>query len=310
MELLKGRSVKFWAITAISAANIIWGINYVVSKQVVPSHIGPEALTMYRVLVASLLLWLVSLAYDSERVEKRDLIRMFWAALFGVTLNQYMFINGIAKTTPIDAAIIITMNPILVLLLSAVFLHDKITTSKIVGIIIGGFGAISLITYSGTVSFGIEHLMGNILIFGNATAYALYLVIIKPVMTRYKSITVMRWVFLFGTIQLLPIGLKPMLEYNMLSQAPSVIFDIAFIVLGATFLAYLFTSYALTHVKASTVSIFAYSQPAVAAIYAILLGVDTLSWIKVGAMLMVCIGVYVATQTSLSLPFVKVTNKL
>jgi|UPI00068E35CD drug/metabolite transporter (DMT)-like permease len=309
MISLKGNSTKFWAYTAIIGANIIWGINYVVSKKVVPTHIDPEAITMFRVLGASLLFWVASLFYKYEKVEIADLARMFFAALFGVALNQYLFINGIAKTTPIDAAIIITLNPILVLLLSSLFLHDKITSSKIVGIIIGGFGAISLITYSGTVSFGQEHLLGNILILGNATAYALYLVIVKPTMSKYGSITVMKWVFLFGMLQLTPICIGPFMKYNLLSQTSSVIGDIAFIVIGATFLAYLFTSLALTHIKASTVSIFAYTQPAIAAIFAIFIGMDGLSWIKMGSMILVCIGVYIASRPSIAIPFVNLKNK-
>lgn len=303
------RSVQLWAILAILGANIIWGINYVVSKQVVPKAIGPEAITMYRVGCAAILLWVVSLFYKNERVAWKDLGRMFLAALFGVALNQYLFINGIAKTTPIDAAIIVTLNPILVLLLSAIFLHDRITSTKIVGVIIGAFGAISLITYSGAVSFSPDHLLGNLLIFGNATAYALYLVIVKPVSTRYKSLTVMKWVFLFGCLQILPIGIGPLAQYDMLAQAPSTIADIAFIVLGATFLAYLLTSFALGHIKASTVSVFAYSQPAVAALYAIFLGVDSLSWIKVSSMMLVCLGVYVTTRPNLQFSFVKIRNK-
>lgn len=310
MISLKGKTTKFWAYTAIIGANIIWGINYVISKKVVPSHIDPESITMYRVLGASLLFWVASLFYRYEKVARADLARMFFAALFGVTLNQYLFINGIAKTTPIDAAIIITLNPILVLLLSALFLHDRITSSKITGIIIGGFGAISLITYSGTVNFESEHLLGNILILGNATAYALYLVVVKPVMAKYSSITVMKWVFLFGMLQLIPVCIGPFIRYNIAAQAPAAIADIAFIVVGATFLAYLFTSLALTHIKASTVSIFAYTQPAIAAIFAIFIGMDGLSWVKMGSMLLVCAGVYIASRPTIPIPFVKLRNKV
>ena len=145
--MLNGRSVKFWAVTAIVGANLIWGVNYVVSKMVVKVYIDPVTLTMYRILVAAALMWLVSLFYQSERVEKRDLLRLFLAALFGVTLNQSLFIHGIARTTPIDTAIIVTLGPILVLLLSSLLLNDRITASKVVGIVIGAAGAISLVKF-------------------------------------------------------------------------------------------------------------------------------------------------------------------
>ena len=307
--MLNGRSVKFWAVTAIVGANLIWGVNYVVSKMVVKVYIDPVTLTMYRILVAAALMWLVSLFYQSERVEKRDLLRLFLAALFGVTLNQSLFIHGIARTTPIDAAIIVTLGPILVLLLSSLLLNDRITASKVAGIVIGAAGAISLVTYSGTASFGREHLLGNIMILGNATFYALYLVTVKPLMSKYTSLTVIKWVFLFGTVQMLSIGLKPMLEYNLFAQPLSAIVDIVFIVVGATFLAYLFTSFALTHIKATTVSIFAYTQPAIAAVFALFLGVDSLGWVKVVSMLLVCLGVYIASRPTIANPIALFAKK-
>jgi len=302
LKLFYGQSAKFWAIAAIIGANLIWGINYVVSKMVVKVYIDTATLTMYRVLVAAILMWGVSLFYKSEKVARRDMLRLFLAALFGVTVNQFLFISGIAKTTPIDAAIIVTLSPIIVLMLSAFLLKDRITASKVVGIIIGGFGAISLVTYSGTVSFGKDHLLGNLMILGNTTSYALYLVTVKPLMSKYSSLTVIKWVFLYGTLQMLPIGLKPMLEYNLMAQPLHAIFDIAFIVVGATFLAYLFISFALTHIRATTVSIFSYTQPAIAAVFALFLGVDSLSWVKVASMVLVCLGVYIASRPTVSFP--------
>ena len=294
---------------AIIGANIIWGINYVLSKRVVPVSIDPSTLTMYRVLVAAALFWVVSLLYKREKVARQDLIRMFFAALFGVAINQFLFISGIAKTTPVDASIIMTSNPIIVLLLSAAVLGDRITPSKIVGIVIGAAGAISLIAYSGTISFGSGTLTGNLLILGNSTAYAFYLVAVKPVMAKYSSITVMKWVFLFGMIQVLPIGLGPMLSYPILNQPIQVLGDIAFIVIGATFLAYLLTSQALSHIKATTISIFAYTQPVIAGIFSVMLGFDEINAMKIASMVLVFIGVYIASRNSLSLPLVKSSKK-
>lgn len=310
MGLLDNRSQKFWGFSAIIGANLIWGVNYVVSKMVVNVHIDPITLTMYRILVAAALMWGAGLFYKHEKVDRKDLVRMFFAALFGVTLNQSLFIGGIAYTTPIDAAIIVTLNPILVLVLSAMFLGDKITLPKVVGIVLGASGAISLVTYSGAASFGAGHLLGNLMILGNATSYALYLVTIKPIMAKYSSLTVIKWVFLFGTIQFIPVGIVPMLEYDLLAQTTSTLLEIGFIVVGATFLAYLLTSYALSHIKATTVSIFAYSQPAIAAIFSLALGVDTLSWVKLLSMGLVCIGVYLASKPSIKLPLELFSKKL
>lgn len=302
MKLQHHQSERFWAFVAIVTANVIWGVNYVASKKVTMS-IDPETITFYRIGGACVLFWVASLFAERERVAWRDLTKMFVGALLGITLNQFLFINGIAKTTPVDASIITTSVPIMVLVLSSMFLHDRITSSKVVGIVLGATGAISLIVYSGAVAFGSGQLMGNLLILLNSVSYAFYMIEIKPVMVKYKSVTVMKWVFLFGALQFLPLGLPAALRYPMAEQSVSVIANVAFIVCGATFLAYLFISYGLASIKASTVSVFSYIQPVVAGAFSILIGIDTLDAIKTASMLMVFAGVYIASLPAENLPF-------
>lgn len=221
---------------------------------------------------------------------------MFVGALLGITLNQFLFINGIAKTTPVDASIITTSVPIIVLVLAAIFLKDKITPAKVVGIVLGATGAVSLVVYSGAVGFGTSQLFGNLLILLNSFSYAFYMIVIKPIMVKYRSVTVMKWVFLFAAIQFLPLGLPAVLRYPMAEQPVMVVANIAFIVFGATFLAYLFVSYALASIKASTVSVFSYIQPVVAAVFSILIGIDTVDMVKTVSMLLVFAGVYISSR--------------
>ena len=191
--LLKNNTLK--AHFALLGANIIYGANYLIAKGVMPNKIGPSAFIFVRVLGAILLFWLLKTTIK-EQIEKKDYPRLLLCGLLGVATNQLLFFHGLNLTSPIDASIIITSIPVMVLIFSAIILKEKITSNKILGLIIGGIGAVLLISY-GNKSGGTSSILGNLFIFLNACSYGLYLVIVKPLMKKYNSLTVISWVFLF-----------------------------------------------------------------------------------------------------------------
>ncbi len=280
---------------AIIVANILFGINYSAAKHVMPGYILPEGFTLLRIVSAAALLWLTSFFFKREKVARSDYRRLFLASVFGVVLNQLMFLKGLNYTTPIDSAIIMTVNPVLVLVISALVLRDAITVTKVMGIAIGASGAILLIVQSGDVSFAGEHFTGNVLTFFNALSYAFYLVLIKPLMMRYSPVTVMRWVFTFGLIMMFPFGFTSLSEVQW-SVMPGVAWGaIVFVLVGPTYLAYLLNSKGLQHLKPATVSIYIYSQPIIASLVSVWLGQDHITVVKVISTLLVFVGVYLVS---------------
>lgn len=280
---------------AIIVANILFGINYSAAKHVMPGYILPEGFTLLRIVSAAALLWLTSFFFKREKVARSDYRRLFLASVFGVVLNQLMFLKGLNYTTPIDSAIIMTVNPVLVLVISALVLRDAITVTKVLGIAIGASGAILLIVQSGDVSFAGEHFTGNVLTFFNALSYAFYLVLIKPLMMRYSPVTVMRWVFTFGLIMMFPFGFTSLSEVQW-SVMPGVAWGaIVFVLVGPTYLAYLLNSKGLQHLKPATVSIYIYSQPIIASLVSVWLGQDHITVVKVISTLLVFVGVYLVS---------------
>lgn len=280
---------------AIIVANILFGINYSAAKHVMPGYILPEGFTLLRIVSAAALLWLTSFFFKREKVARSDYRRLFLASVFGVVLNQLMFLKGLNYTTPIDSAIIMTVNPVLVLVISALVLRDAITVTKVLGIAIGASGAILLIVQSGDVSFAGEHFTGNVLTFFNALSYAFYLVLIKPLMMRYSPVTVMRWVFTFGLVMMFPFGFTSLSEVQW-SVMPGVAWGaIVFVLVGPTYLAYLLNSKGLQHLKPATVSIYIYSQPIIASLVSVWLGQDHITVVKVISTLLVFVGVYLVS---------------
>lgn len=287
---------KFWAHTAILGANIIYGLNYSIAKDVMPEFIQPFGFIFCRVSGALLLFWLFASFSVKEKVANSDLLRLAICGVFGVAANQLMFFYGLNLTTPINAAIIMTSNPILVLVISAVVIKEKITSRKIIGIFLGIAGALGLILYKNEVSFDSSGFLGDLFIFLNATSYAVYLVLVKPLMQKYKPITVIKYIFLFGFLIVIPFGYSEfrMIDWNSFDF--NIWLAFSFVVVGTTFFAYLFNVFGLKELNPSVVSTYIYSQPLIASFVAILLSKDELSLEKVIAALFIFSGVYLVSS--------------
>ncbi len=287
---------KFWAHLAILGANVIYGVNYSIAKDVMPEFIQPFGFIFCRVLGAVSLFWIFAQFGEKEKVERKDLFRLAICGLFGVAANQLMFFYGLNLTSPINAAIIMTTNPILVLGISAILIKERITSRKILGIGIGITGAIGLILYKGGMSLNSDGFIGDIFIFLNASSYAIYLVLVKPLMSKYKPITVIKWAFLFGFIYVLPFGFGEFQAIEWSSFPNSIWLAFVFVIVGTTFLAYLFNLFGLKELSPSVVSIYIYSQPLIASIVAILLQKDDLSFEKILAAVFIFTGVYLVSS--------------
>ena len=280
---------------ALFLVNLIYALNYSIAKDVMPDYIGPSGFILLRVIGGSLLFFLTFIFFIKENVELKDIVRLLFCGLFGVAINQLFFFEGLNLTTPINAAIIMTVSPILVIVFSAIIIKEKITIRKLLGIFLGIVGAATLILKSGSISIENAFFVGNILIFINATSYSIYLVLVKTLMTKYNPITVMFYVFSFGLIFVLPFGLNELLEVNMQSFSKIIYLKVAFVVICTTFLAYLFNAFALKTLNPSVVSTYIYLQPVLASVVAIFLKSDSLDFIKILSALFIFSAVYLVS---------------
>ncbi len=285
-------SKRLTAHIALIGANLIYGVNYSVAKWIMPDYVSPLALVVMRAIGGVLLFWMFASFGVKERVKRKDLYRLALCGMFGVAFNQMMFLAGLNYTTPIDASIIMTANPIVVLVAALVLLGEHITWRKTLGIILGGFGAILLITSAGNVSLDSEHFIGNLLMLGNTSSYAMYLVLVKPLMKKYHPLTVIKWVFLFGSFIIIPAGFQQFSTTQFSNFTPEVWFSIGYVVVFTTFFAYLLNIIAMKWVSPTLASTYIYSQPVIASIVAIIMMQDHLTWLKVISTALVFAGVY------------------
>lgn len=284
--------------------NFFYGINFTLAKIVTPSFIQPYGFVLLRILGAGFLFTLLFFIFRMPRVEKKDLKHMLTCSLFGVVINQLLFIKGLSLTTPIHAALIMLTTPVLVLVISRIAAREQVNYLKTLGILLAMLGAFLLIGLGKELGTGVNTLLGDILIFLNATSYAIYLVIAKPMMSKYKSLTMVTYLFAMAAPFALLVGSTQLAAVQWQHTTPQLIGCIASVVIGATFLAYLLNNYALQHTSPSTVGAYIYLQPFIAAVMAIFIAHEPITWIKVLSSILIFTGIYLVNTTrTLPTPF-------
>lgn len=285
----------------------MYGANHVVAKDVMAGEMEPNAFIFFRAAGAVLLFWLVKSIFVKEKVARKDLFLMALCGLFGVALNQLFFFNGLNLTSSINTGIIMTVNPILVVILSYFILKEKITWRKSVGILIGATGAV-LLTLTGA-SGATDSAIGDLFIFINAASYAMYLVLVKPLMARYKPVTVITWVFTFGLcyVAMYPPSLMEVSQMDFSAISGTEWGVIVYVIIGVTFLTYLLTVYGLQYVSPAVSSAYIYLQPVLVMFFAVFFSAmgwaedytDSISWEKIGYMLLIFVGVFLTGSGAL-----------
>lgn len=291
---------------ALFLVNALYGASHVIAKGVMPNYLSPNVFILFRVVGATALFWIIRIFFIKEKVERKDLLLLAVCGIFGVAVNQLFFFNGLNLSSSINSGIIMTINPILVVILSFFILKERLTWQKSIGILIGATGAILLTLTAGTGSG--DSMLGDLFLFINAASYAIYLVIVKPLMKKYKPFTVITFVFSFGLLYVLlyPPTLMDFFATDFSSIPFDVILKIIYIILGVTFLTYLLTVYALKFLSPSVSSSYIYLQPVLVMIFAVVFGMlgisedftDTITYEKIAYMIVIFIGVFLTSSGS------------
>lgn len=291
------------ALFAAFAASFIYGINHTIAKGLMPDVIGAYGFILLRVSGAAVIFWILGLFFKPERIEKRDWLRVVGCAFFGMVLNMLMFFKGLSLSTPINSSVVITLAPVLLLVLSAVFLKEKITWLKSIGIGLGLLGALLLIFFGLKTQPNAPNIpLGNALFIVNAASYSVYLIMVKPLVAKYSSITLMKFFFLFAFFMNLPIGYNEFASVSWSTLSLVTAGQLAFVVIGTTVLTYVLNIYALKQLSPSTIGAFIYLQPLLAAVFAILAGADSLTPLRAIAAILIFTGVFLSTHKKKNTP--------
>jgi len=283
---------KFKIHSALFLVGLIYGANYSIAKVVMPEYIGPFGVIFIRVIIGTALYFIFDAIYGAEKIKyKRDYLRLAGLSIIGITINQLMFFKGLSLTNPISASVIMTSSPITVLIASYFFLKERITINKIIGIALGATGAVLMIGIDG-FNLSSDTFLGNFFVMINAVSFSIYLVLVKPLMMRYKPLTIIKWVFFFGMIAVIPFGVSEFLQVEWQQLPSEAWYSLLYIIIGTTFIAYLLNTWALQYVSPSVVGYYIYLQPVFATSVAIAFRGDQVTINEVFYASLIFVGVY------------------
>jgi drug/metabolite transporter (DMT)-like permease len=284
---------KTKAHLAVLGANLIFGVNFSVVKYITPALIKPFGLNVVRVLVTTALFWLMLMFEKPEKkIQKKDLPLFLLCGLTGVAINQLLFIKGLSMTFSTHGALLMLCTPIMITIAALFFLKERLTPGRLIGLLLGIGGATVLILSKEKSGSGSNVLLGDIFIIINAISYSFYFVLVKPLILKYSPLQVITWVFTMGAVFIIPVGWQEFIAVPWNTFSLLDFSAIAFVVLGATFLAYLFNIYGLHHLNASATGSYIYLQPIFATVVAMVFLHEPFSWIKALSAVMIFAGVF------------------
>ena len=284
---------------AAITANIFFGLNISVAKALFSSSwMTPIGLTITRMSFGFAMFWIISFFRPREKIAKKDLLVIAAGSFLGLAFSQITFTAALLYTTPVIISLIAALSPIIVLLLSALFLKDPLSYKKTIGVVVGISGALLIVIRNNAGGISVDSVWGTLLAFISVTSYASYLVIIRKTAARYSPVTMMKWMYLFSLILLAPFGFPELPKQRIFTSGTSLLpwLELGYVLLFSTILAFFLTPVALKRIKATTVSMYINLQPLVASTAAIAIGQDFFSWDKPLALILIVAGVFLVTR--------------
>jgi drug/metabolite transporter (DMT)-like permease len=289
-------SKRAFALMAAWTVALIYGVTFTIAKDVMPKYIDAFGFIFLRVGGTTLLFWLAALFIKTEKIDRKDFPRILAAAFFGVAFNMLTFFKGLSYTSPIMGAVLMVTTPMIVLVLSAIIMKERMQNRKVIGILLGLAGTVTLILYGKSMVNAPNASLGNLLVFVNAVSYGFYLIIVKKLMDKYNAFSFVKWIYLFGFLMVIPFGWGEFQAVDWASVPMNIFWKIGFVVIISTFITYLLNLLSMKELKPTTVAVFIYLQPFFATVFAIGLGKDELNWVKIGSAALIFAGVYLVIR--------------
>lgn len=290
-------------------ANVLWGLMAPIGKSAL-MEFSALSVTTFRMVGAAACFWLLSAFCKYEHVDHRDMLKIFFASLFALVFNQGVFIFGLSLTSPIDASIVTTTLPIVTMIIAAIYLKEPVTHMKVLGIFVGAMGALILIMSSQTTGQGNSSILGDLLCLVAQISFSIYLTVFKGLSHKYSPITLSKWMFVYASMCYIPFSYHDIAGIQWTQISTAAYLQAGYVVVGGSFLAYIFILTAQRLLRPTVVSMYNYMQPIVASIATIIMGLGVFGWVKGAAVALVFLGVYIVTKSKSKADFEKAGEKV
>lgn len=279
----------------MATAMLLFALISPVGKMVL-DYIHPLTLNTLRLMGAAICFWITSF-FVKEKVSSKDLVLLFFAALFGTMLNQGLFIIGLSKTNPIHASLMSSLAPMLTMIISAFYLKEKITSKRITGVLIGAGGAAMLILMNKQTGDYPSTIWGDVICLMAQFSYAIYLTVFLKLVKKYSPVTVSKWMFTYAFICYFIISFHGIVDDAVLSLPIGIWLRIFFIAIMCTYVTFNLMMTAQKSLSPTMISTYNYFLPIIGAGISFALGMGTLGIYAFLATALILIGVIVVNKS-------------
>lgn len=276
---------------ALIFCNLVWACDYPFYNLLLGKYLSPLAMVTASLIVAAVLSWIPTIWEGRERIEHGDWGLILLAALLMGVVRKVMMMFGLSRTSPIDGSIIATIVPLIVLVTSVIARIDRLTTLKVIGLVIGCAGAVAVVITSNNPSHEKSEIWGNLMMITSGCVTAIYMVFFKPVVSKYRVTTVLRAIYTISAAVMLPIGIDAVIESDFGSMDLKLWAATIFVLIVPTYLPNLLLNYSLRHLKPTMSSTYTYIQPVIAVALSVAMGLDHLHTDTVLFALLLFVGV-------------------
>jgi drug/metabolite transporter (DMT)-like permease len=283
------------AMVLLSLVSIIWGGSFIAAR-IALRELSPIALATARFILAGALFVPLLVFSPRYRAPWRSLPKLTAFGLLAVTFYFIFQYNGVARTSASLSAIVITLSPLLVVLMSAIFLRERLNRSQTAGIVLATAGAVLLVTRGSVEVGGSDYWLGVIFLGLNVLAWGLYNILGKRALESQHPMTLTAYMTILGAVCLLPFAAADGGLAALSSASSGTWLAIGYLVVLSSVVAYVAYNYALRILPASQASVFQFLNPVAASLLAHVLLDEPLTLISALGGCMAIAGVYLANR--------------
>ena len=285
------------AYLVLLVANAIYGTSYVTTR-VVLRDVGPVTLAVARLALGAAVIVPLAMARRpvGDRLSRSDRWSVFWMGVLGFAAAFGFGNLGIAHSTATNAALLITVEPVSLILLSPIFLGERLSRRELAGAVLTVVGAtlVVLNVLPGSASVLAPHWRGDILLVLSGLSYAAYSLIGRGVLARHAALPVTAWSIVWGLVAMLPMAAFEWLNGHRPVWSPMAIWGTLYLALVITALGYLAWNYGLERVEAPRLALLINVQPVVGALLGVWWLHEPLTTLTVVGGVLVLVGLRVA----------------
>jgi len=225
------------------------------------NQIEPYSYAFFRFTIASIVFAMILIfKKNHQRILAADRLKMFIIGLILIPGNQLLFLIGQSKTTASHASLLFATTPIFIYVLAIIALGEKFLIRRTVGILVAVAG-VYLIISGGKIQFGIQNLVGDLLVLIAAFAWAVGAIMGKPLAQKYGAFRVTGLSLTYGSLVYLPFGLYSVINSDYRGVSWSGWFSVFYMAIAISIVAYVLWYWILKYMEASRAAVIQNIQP-------------------------------------------------